>query len=183
MTMPVVDLCYIHLLREIAEKLQLEIPQCEVTTNSDGQFVAYVDLHIPSDGPVVEVAHCWGSASAISSIAEQGAAHVAIRRLKDELDLQIKDANYEEQSCYKNMYDQLTNQYAVLFGKYDKVKWELGLLKNCFNSVVTQKDEFLSEHSKIRAAIEECHGVISRLGSGPSNMPFDPSDLGSPSIL
>nr|CAD1824806.1 unnamed protein product [Ananas comosus var. bracteatus] len=182
-TMPVVDLCYIHLLREIAKKLQLEIPQCEVTTNSDGQFVAYVDLHIPSDGPIVEVAHCWGSALAISGIAEQDAARVAIRRLKDELNLQIKDANYEEQSCYKNMYDQLTNQYAVLFGKYDKVKWELGMLKNCFNSVVAQKDEFVTERIKIRAAIEECHCVISRLDAGPSNVAFDPSDPASPPML
>lgn len=124
------------------------MPHCELTINPEGQFVVYVDLRFPLDGPIVEVARCWGSASTIASVAKQDAARVAMQRLKDKLDLQIKDGNYDERLYYKNMYNHLTYQHVVLFEKYGKVKWEFGALKERFNSAFTQNDGFVTEHIK-----------------------------------
>lgn len=50
------------------------------------------------------------------------------------------------------------------------------MLKECFNSIIVQKDEFVIEHIKIRAAIKECHCIINRIGAGPSNVAINPFD-------
>nr|CAD1823811.1 unnamed protein product [Ananas comosus var. bracteatus] len=117
-----------------------------VPNQDQEELVAYVDLCIPSDEPIVGVTRCWGSSSDIAGIGEQDAARAAIHQLK------------------------------VLFEKYGKVNWELAILKERFNSDVGQKNEFLVECLNIRAAIEECHSVINHLDSGPSSLTIEPSD-------
>nr|CAD1833757.1 unnamed protein product [Ananas comosus var. bracteatus] len=117
-----------------------------VPNQDQEELVAYVDLCIPSDEPIVGVTRCWGSSSDIAGIAEQDAARAAIHQLK------------------------------ALFEKYGKVNWELAILKERFNSEVGQKNEFLAERLNIRAAIEECHSVINHLNSGPSSLTVEPSD-------
>lgn len=72
-------------------------------------------------GPIVEVARCWGSASAIAAAAEQNAARITLHRLRDELDLHIKVSIIRRGRITKYI-DHLTNQYAVLLEKYDKVQ-------------------------------------------------------------
>ncbi len=177
--MPVVELSGVRLLHEIAEKLDMVVPQFEMTTNADGQYVCCVELHIPYENVGSEVVRCWGSPSPVAGSAEQDAAYVAIKRLKEDLDLHVKDANYEDRFYYKNMYDHLANQHATLFAKYGRVKWELAMLKECHSSLAAQKEQFVAERVKIRAAIEECHTLINRLGVGTNDPSSDPADSNS----
>ncbi len=177
--MPVVEISGVRLLHEICEKLSMIVPQFEMTTNAAGQFVGCVDVQIGCEGSVAEVVRCWGGPFPVASAAEQDAACVAIKRLKEDLDLHIKDANYDDQFYYKSMYDHLSNQYATLSARYSRAKWELGMLKECHSSLAAQKEQFIAERVKIRGAVNECHALINRLGVGTNDPSSDPADSNS----
>lgn len=103
--MPTINLSYSKLLHEVYEQLQLEVPQSAVSSNSDGQFVSSMDLQIPRNETVVETVRCESAPFPTYAAAEQDAARRALRRLKDECNLQVKDVNYEDSVIYKNLYD------------------------------------------------------------------------------
>ncbi len=74
----------------------MKVPHCELTIDTNGRYYAYMDLPIVRNESIFEVVRCWGSLFPYSAAAKQDAARTAIQRLRDELDLQIKDANYED---------------------------------------------------------------------------------------
>lgn len=114
---------------------------------------------MPPKEYIFEVVHCRGSPYPTSDEAKHDAACVAIHRLKDDLELHIKDANYKDIVFYKNIYNHLTVEHTSLYTKYNKLKWEYRLLKNSYNSMA-QKDEYAAERVKTCAAINECHSVV-----------------------
>lgn len=59
--------------------------------------------------------------------------------MRGKLDLQIKDANYNDYILYKNLYDNVTVQYTKLLGQFNNMKREHNLLKDCYASAVAEK--------------------------------------------
>lgn len=45
---------------------------------------------------------------------EQDVARLVIKRLVEELDLQVKDVNYNNHLFYKGLYDHLTTEHAMV---------------------------------------------------------------------
>nr|CAD1844336.1 unnamed protein product [Ananas comosus var. bracteatus] len=172
--MPTIHLSYARLLREVYEQLQLEVPQCVVSTDSDGQFVASIDLQIPRSETVVETVRCESAHFPTYAAAEQDTARRALKRLEDECDLQVKDINYEDSVIYKNMYDHQTTDYAVLFAQYNNLTREHNILKECYITTLAQKNEYINERIRLRQAIGECYAAVNRLTVEPPPAPADP---------
>ncbi len=82
--------------------------QYMLSTDTEGHFLAYMDIHVPRGESVVEAVRCWSTQSATSISAEQGVARSTIKRLVEEFDLQVKDVNYDDSLFYKNLYDHLS---------------------------------------------------------------------------
>lgn len=94
--MSTVQLSYLRLLCEICEQLHMEAPQYVVTPAAEGAYLAYIDLPIPQNESIVKIVRCWGSKSSTSNVAKHDAVHLAIKRMVEEFDLQVKDVNYDE---------------------------------------------------------------------------------------
>lgn len=115
--MTTVQLSYLRLLHEICKQLQIETPLCVVTPAAEGTYDAYIDLPIPRDESIVEMVRCWGAQSSTSAAVEHDDARVAIKRMVQEYDLQVKDVNYDDNIFYKNLYNHTTTKFAVLFAR------------------------------------------------------------------
>ncbi|XP_020081992.1 uncharacterized protein LOC109705653 isoform X3 [Ananas comosus] len=177
--MSVVQLSYTMLLGEISGKLGVETPDCIVTIAAEGWFIAYVDLTIVRGGSVIEVARNWGSPSTDSMIAWEDAARVAIQRMKKELGLQIKDANYDDFILYKNLYDAVALQNSDFIGQLTSLRCEHNLLKDSYATVVSEKAGVINEQIRLRHGLNDCHATINLLRSAQSSMACDPADVGS----
>ncbi len=150
------------------------MPVCELTLDAESIYSACIDLSVPHEESIFEIVCCLGSPNPTFDGAEQDAARVAVHRLMDELDLQIKDANYEDILLYKNLYNHLIMEHTTLYEKYNKLKWEYRLLKDSYNSVIIQSDEYVAERVRVRDAIKECHFVMMQLNPVPSATETDP---------
>nr|CAD1837255.1 unnamed protein product [Ananas comosus var. bracteatus] len=128
--MSIVQLSFIKLLEEICQKLGFRVPNCVATAGAEGWFVAYIDLPIARNRAIVEIARCWGAASPHFLLAKDDSARVAIQRMKAELDLHIKDINYDDCIMYKSMYDNVTVQFNDLLGQFIKLKCEHSILRD-----------------------------------------------------
>lgn len=93
--------------------------------------MGYIDLQIPQSKTVVETVQCAIAQFPTSARAEQDAARIALKRLKDECDLHIKDINYDDSAFYKNLYDHQITGYAILFAQYSNLSREYNFLKEC----------------------------------------------------
>nr|CAD1838511.1 unnamed protein product [Ananas comosus var. bracteatus] len=163
-----VHIFYVRLLHEICEQLQVEVPQFVVSVDAEGKFLAYADVSIQRSGTIVESTRCWSAQSSTSAAAEQDAARLAVKKLVDELDLDVTDANYDRYLLYKGLYDHVTIENVVVVAQYNKLMQDYNLLRDCYVSTVIQKNEYVDDRIKIRRAINECHAVVNRLG------PIDP---------
>nr|CAD1837495.1 unnamed protein product [Ananas comosus var. bracteatus] len=147
--MSIVQLFFSKLLEEICQRLGFRVPDCVATVGAEGCFVAYIDLPIARNGAIVEIARCWGGASSDFLMAKDDSAHVAIQRMKAELDLHIKDINYDDCIMYKSMYDNVTAQLNDLLGQFNKLKREHSILRDCYASSVAEKLRYIDEHAKM----------------------------------
>nr|CAD1823616.1 unnamed protein product [Ananas comosus var. bracteatus] len=177
--MSVVQLSYTMLLSEISSKLGVETPDCIVTIAAEGWFLAYVDLTIVRGGSVIEVARNWGSLSTDYMAAWEDAARVAIQRMKEELGLQIKDANYDDFILYKNLYDAVALQNSDFVGQLTGLRSEHNLLKDSYAAVVSEKADAINEQIRLRRELDDCYATINRLRPSQSSMACDPADVGS----
>lgn len=76
--------------------------------------MGYIDLQIFWSKIVVEMVQCASAHFPTPARVEQDAAHIALKRLKDECDLHIQDINYDDFVFYKNLYDHQIIGYAIL---------------------------------------------------------------------
>nr|CAD1827903.1 unnamed protein product [Ananas comosus var. bracteatus] len=177
--MSTIQLSFSKLLEEICQKLGVGTPDCIATLGAEGWFVAYIDLPIARSGAIIEIACCWGAASPDILLAKDDSARVAIQRMKAELDLHIKDINYDDCIMYKSMYDNVTVQFSDLLGQFNKLKREHGILRDCYASSVAEKVRYIDEHMKMRRMIAEYNAAINRLRADRATMATDPSESGS----
>nr|CAD1823057.1 unnamed protein product [Ananas comosus var. bracteatus] len=159
--MTTINVSYVRLLSEIYEQLQLDVPQIVVNVDAEGKFVGYMDLQIPQSEIVVETVRCSSSQFPTSAGAEQDTARLALKRLKDECDLQIKDINYDDSLLYKNLYKHQTIDYAVVSAQLSNLSREYNFLKECYISTVAQ--EYVNERIQLRRAVEECYAIVNRI--------------------
>nr|CAD1834637.1 unnamed protein product [Ananas comosus var. bracteatus] len=161
--MATIHFSYVMMLGEVYEQLGLGVPQIVVTPDTEGKFIGYVDLQIPRSETVVQTVRCSSSQFPTATGAEQDAARLAMKRLKEECDLQFKDINYDDSLLYKNLYDHQTTNCAVLTTQYSNLSREHSFLKECHVSTVAQKNEYVNERIKLRNAIGECYAVVNRI--------------------
>ncbi|XP_020113691.1 uncharacterized protein LOC109727892 isoform X3 [Ananas comosus] len=102
-SMLTIHLSYTRLLHEVCEQLHLAVPHFVAASNSDGQFVSSMDLQIPRTETVTETVRCESTPFPTYAAAEQDVVRRALRRLKDECDLQVQDVNYEDSVVYKSL--------------------------------------------------------------------------------
>nr|CAD1827489.1 unnamed protein product [Ananas comosus var. bracteatus] len=113
--------------------------------------------------------------------AKDDSARVAIQRMKAELDLHIKDINYDDCVMYKSMYDNVTVQYSDLLGQFNKLKREHNILRDCYSSSVAEKVRYIDEHVKMRRTINEYHAAINHLRADQTAVATDLSESESAS--
>lgn len=80
-----------------------------VVVDGNGNFLVYIDLHITWNESITEVIRRWGTESSTSAGAEKEAGHIALKRLVGELDLHVKDVNYDD-----NIFHKLAQEYSFL---------------------------------------------------------------------
>ncbi len=177
--MAIIQLSYLKLLEEISEKVGIGTPQCEVTSAVEGWFLAYIDVEIAHVGSVVQTVRCWGGPSPDMREAREEAAGYAIRKMKCEFGLEIKDVNYEDYILYRNMYDHGVVQYADLLTPFNNLQREYNMLKDCYTSTLIENAEYLAQQVKMRCTIDECRATINHLCRGCSVSSPDPSEEGS----
>lgn len=104
-------------------------------------------------------------------------ALLALKRLKDECDSQLKEINYEDSIIFKNLYDHQTTDYDVLFAQYNNLTQEYNNLKECYTITLAQKNEYINERIRLlHQAIGECYTVVNRITIEPPPSPTDPSE-------
>nr|CAD1820629.1 unnamed protein product [Ananas comosus var. bracteatus] len=143
--MSTVQLSYLRLFREICEKLHMETSQCVVAPAAEGTYLAYIDLPIERNESIIEIVRCWGLQSSTSAEAEHDAARVATKRMVEELDLQVRDVNFDDSIFYKNLYNHLATKYAMLFAQYMNLVREYNFVKDCYVATLAQINEFVIE--------------------------------------
>nr|CAD1826018.1 unnamed protein product [Ananas comosus var. bracteatus] len=116
-----------------------------------------------------------GVQSSTSAASEQDAAYLVIKRMVEEFDLQVRDVN-DDSIFYKNLYNHLATEHAVLFAHYNSSVQEYNFVKNCYVTTLAKVNEFVTEWVQIGRAIEECHGVINRLIPVPPITETDATD-------
>nr|CAD1834940.1 unnamed protein product [Ananas comosus var. bracteatus] len=117
----------------------------------------------PRSEIVVQTVRCSSSQFPTSAGASRMLQRLALRRIRDECDLKLKDINYDDSLFYKNLYDHQTTNYAILSAQYGNLSWEYNLLK----------DEYVDDRIKLRNAIVEC---VNRLPAEQPAPAADPSD-------
>ncbi len=159
----------------------MDVPPCVVSADPDGRFNAYVDVHITRSESTVELIRCWGGPSSTSDSAEDEASHKAVKKLAQELDLHVKDYNYDEALFYKNLSDQLSANFSTFSNQYNKLVWEYNFIKERYIASTTEKNELIADRLRIQHAIE-CSSVISRY-SPPAAITATPvSEITSPPL-
>nr|CAD1842689.1 unnamed protein product [Ananas comosus var. bracteatus] len=177
--MSIVQLSFSRLLEEICQKLSFRVPDCVATVGGEGWYVAYIDLPIARNGAIVEIARCWGAASLDFLLAKDDSARVAIHRMKSELDLHIKDINYDDCIMYKSMYDNVMVQSNDLLDQLNKLKREHSVLRDCYASSIAEKVRYIDENLKLARAVADQRATIERLHATRTAMPTDPSESSS----
>ncbi len=178
----IVQLSYIKLLEEIAEKLSIENPQCEVTLIGEEWFLAYIELEIAHVGSVVEVVCCWdGPSPDIHQKAKEDAARFTIEKMKSKFDLQIKDVNYDDYILYKNMHNDVTIQYTDLLTRFNNLGQEYNGLKDCHASTLADNAKFVTKQLKMQHSIDEYRASVNHFRRGCSVSTTDPSEEDSAS--
>ncbi|XP_020113686.1 uncharacterized protein LOC109727892 isoform X1 [Ananas comosus] len=175
-SMLTIHLSYTRLLHEVCEQLHLAVPHFVAASNSDGQFVSSMDLQIPRTETVTETVRCESTPFPTYAAAEQDVVRRALRRLKDECDLQVQDVNYEDSVVYKSLYDHQLTDYALLFSQFNNLTREYNILKECYLTTLAQKNEYINERVMLRQAIGECHDALNRLTVEPPPTTANPSD-------
>ncbi len=155
----------------------MAIPDCVVSVDTDGKYIAYIDIHVSRSNSIVEIMRCWSVPAGTSDAAEEDASRNAVRRLVQELDLNVRDVNYDDALFYKSMNDQLTLNLSTLASQYNKLVWDYKFLKECYVSAVSQKNELIADRLKIQQALEECNVVINGQPSAP---PVETPTVASP---
>nr|CAD1842429.1 unnamed protein product [Ananas comosus var. bracteatus] len=177
--MSIVQLSFSRLLDEICQKLGFRVPDCVATVGGEGWYVAYIDLPIARNGAIVEIARCWGAASPYFLLAKDDSACVAIHRMKSELDLHIKDINYDDCIMYKSMYDNVMVQSNNLLDQLNKLKREHSVLRDCYASSIAEKVRYIDENLKLARAVADQRTTIERLHATCTAMATDPSESSS----
>ncbi len=179
--MSIVEISHRKLFEEIAEKLSIETPPCEVTVAAEGWFLAYIDLQVPRDCPMIETVRCWGGPSPDVSLAKEDAAREVVQKIKSEFELHIRDANYEEYIFYKNLYDHVAAQHSDLLVRFNNLEREYTLLKSSYVAVVCEKTELVADWAKMRHTIDEYRMTIHSLRAEQLSTPPHASEAGSAS--
>nr|CAD1825749.1 unnamed protein product [Ananas comosus var. bracteatus] len=165
--MTTINVSYIRLLSEVYEQLHLDVPQIVVDVDDEGKFVGRVDLQILRSETVIQTVHCTSSQFPTSVGAQQDVARLALNRIKDECDLQIKDANYDDSVLYKTLYDHKCTDYTVvttqLSTQLSNLSREYDFLKECFVSTVEQKNVYVNDQIQLRRAVGECYDIVNRI--------------------
>ncbi len=181
--MTTILISFVRLLRDVCEQVHMDVPPCVVSTDTEGKFVAYIDIHITRNDSIVELIRCWSGPSSTAGAAEEEASHNTVKRLTQELDLHVRDVNYDDALFYKSMNDQLTLNLSNLANHYNKLVWDYNFLKDCYVSTAAQKNELTTDRLKIPQAIEECNAVINGHPSLPLvEPPTVPSPVCAPSV-
>ncbi len=155
----------------------MDIPDCVVSADMDGKFIAYIDIPIGRNDSTVELVRCSSTPSSTAGAAEEDASRNAVKRLVLELDLHVRDINYDDALFYKSMNDQLILSLSTLATQHNKLAWEYNFLKECYLSTVTEKNDLAADRVKIQQALEECAAVIN---GHPSAPPVEPPAVPSP---
>nr|CAD1840673.1 unnamed protein product [Ananas comosus var. bracteatus] len=113
--------------------------------------------------------------------AKDDSARVAIQRMKCELDLHMKDINYDDCIMYKSMYDNVTVQFNDFHGQLNKLKREHSVLRDCYASFVAERIRYIDENQKLSRTIAEYRATIDRLRAGRAAMATDSSESWSAS--
>lgn len=108
-----------------------------------------MDLQILWSETVVQTVRCSGSQFPTSIGAQQDVARLALKRIKEECDLHIKDANYDDSVLYKTLYEHKFTDYIVvttqLSSQLSDLSREYDFLKGCFVSTVEQKNVYVND--------------------------------------
>ncbi len=155
----------------------MDVPDCVVSVDMDAKFIAYIDIPISRNESTVELVRCWSTQSSTADVAEEDASRKAVKCLVLELDLHVRDTNYDDALFYKSMNDQLTLNLSTLANQYNKLVWDYNFLKECYLSTVTEKNDLAADRVKIQQALEECNAVIH---GHPSSPPVEPPTVPSP---
>nr|CAD1832700.1 unnamed protein product [Ananas comosus var. bracteatus] len=112
-------------------------------------------------------------------VATEDSARVAIQRMKSELDLHIKDINYDDCIMYKSMYDNVMIRSTNLLGQLGELKREHSVLRDCYASSIAEKVRYIDENLKLSRMAAEQRATIEHLHASRSPMATDPSESSS----
>ncbi len=168
---------FVRLLRDVCEQVHMDVPPCVVSTDIDGKYIAYIDIHIGRNDSIVELIRCWSGPSSTAVTAEEDASRNAVKRLVQEMDLHVRDVNYDDVLFYKSMNDQLTLNLSNLANQYNKLVWDYNFLKECYVSTASQKNDLTADRLKIQQALAECNAVLNGYSSVP---PVEPPSVATP---
>ncbi|XP_020087322.1 uncharacterized protein LOC109709477 [Ananas comosus] len=158
----IVEINFQRLLRNICEKFSLPPPRYGITVGSSDQFCAFVDVEVPRCSRFMEVITYWDSPSSDSSLSENKAARTAIETLRNELQFDIRDANYTGKNYFKNLYDSASQKYEDFRNEYEMLKKEHVVLKRFHKSLLDERDRILGDWNEIRASIGKCHNLLAQ---------------------
>ncbi len=120
-----------RLLLEITQKLFILEPKYGLTVDTSGQLTAYVDVEVHRGDSVMESIRSLSPPAYVVGPSEEDATRNGINTLRDDLGFNIRDTNFEDVKFYQNFYTHLSKQYNTLISKYNSLKWDYKLLKDC----------------------------------------------------